>query len=225
MKRLLPVILLTPIVIFFPLSVSARDSDQVGKELEKINYSEIPYGVRMMEGNIQLSPSPGITSAPIQSGDSEMVKEYMVKEGNSRTYEEKKQVDNNIIASFLRGIGNMLTSIGDLFNFGNQKAANLLNTIGPCGLSDKALGVDNPNCKDGKVVFNNNNGTEKLSESENTKVLGIMNNSPMEKGLDLGYCAQMPYGTGDCFKNNTPFSNTQPSKSSITVTPTAGKNP
>ena len=81
-----------------------------------------------------------------------------------------------------------------MFNFGNQKAANLLNTIGPCGLSDRALGVDNPNCKDGKVVFNNND-TEKLSEDNNTKVLGIMDGSPMEKGLDLGYCSQLPYGT------------------------------
>jgi hypothetical protein len=223
MKRFLPIVLLVITNFILPLGVIARDSDKVGKELEKINYSEIPYGVRMTEVNITIVPSPGITSIPVQ-GEAKTVEGYMVKEGNSRTYEESKQVDNNILASFLRGIADLFTSIGNLFNFGNQKAANLLNTIGPCGLSDRALGVDNPNCKDGKVVFNNND-TEKLSEDNNTKVLGIMDGSPMEKGLDLGYCSQLPYGTGDCLKNNTPFTNIQQTRTSLTVTPNISKNP
>ncbi len=224
MKYFLPFIFLAATSFIIPLRVIARDSDQVGKELEKINYSEIPYGVRLMEGNIQISPSPGVTSAPIQSNDTKTVEGYMVKEGNASSYEEKKQVDNNIIASFFRGISDLLTSIGDLFNFGNQKAANVLNTMAPCGLSDKALGVDNPNCKDGKIVFNESNDRKQIA-IDDTKVLGIINMSPMEKGLDLGYCSQMPYGIGDCLKNNTPFSNTQASKTSLTITPTVRKNP
>lgn len=192
--------------------------DQVGKELEQNNYSGIPYGVRIMEVNIQLTPSPGVTSAPDQSNTGTVVG-FTVKEGNISNYDEKKQVDTNILASIIRGLGGFLTSIGDLINFGNQKALNYLNTTAPCGLADKALGEDNPNCKDGKIVFNENE-TDKLAESSNTKVLGIMNMGPMEKGLDLGYCMQMPYGSGDCLKNNTPYFNTQPALISITITPT-----
>lgn len=219
MKHILPCILLTVASLIIPLGVIARDSDQVGKELENINYSEIPYGVRMIDAKIQITPSPGVTSPPVQS-DSEMVKGYMVKAGNISSYEEKKQVDNNIFESIIRGLGSLITSIGDLFNFGNQKALNVLNTMAPCGLPDKALGADNPNCKNGQIVIDGKI-TPIAEKTGETKVLGsIINMAPMEKGLDLGYCSQLPYGTGDCLKNNTPFSNTQPAIIPSTITPT-----
>lgn len=223
MKQILPIVLLLPFFIIYSGKVSARDTDQIGRELENINYSEIPYGVKMMNANIQITPTPGVTSVPLE-GKTKLIEGHIVKEANLEPYVKEKQVDNNIFASILRGLGNFFTSIGDLFNFGNQKAVNWVGTMAPCGVADKALGTENPNCKNGKIVINDN-GIDMIAENDDTKVLGIINTAPMDKSLDMAYCMQMPYDTGDCLKNNTPFSNFQPTNTSLTITPTVNKSP